>query len=176
MYGTNTYGDGFDAASLSSTQAQPLNLGPSNNFGQTPSNEFGYQGLTSKVDSPYSTQFMTMPTSQFSSAAGVGGVGQGLEGTAEMAGAGSKVSSGLNYGKLAQTGGKMFMQQQQNAEQEAKQRAMMRQQSAQGAMNSANYDAPSRPAQSFQTLTPYAQFEGGYNPRKYGANVRKGLL
>ena len=109
---------------------------------------------------------------------GAGGQSKGLLDYAkEYSGKANRAFGGnTSGGKLAQTGGKMLLQNMQESEQQAKQRAMMQQMNARGAVAPMMDDSPSRPAQSFQTLTPYSQFEGGYNPRKYGANVRRGLL
>lgn len=180
-YSANTYGNGFDASSsLSSsggaaTGADGL-LSQTNSFGQ-PVNEFGYSGLSSPSSSASNTQFMTMPTSQFSSAAGVGGVGQGLEGTSAAAAQGSRMA-GTDWTKIGTKGAEMYLKQSQSAEQQAKQRAALQQAKAQSAMGGIVMEPnQTRPAMSLQTTSPYSQFNGGFNPKRYGANVRnRGLL
>lgn len=159
-----------DSASATGLLSQP------SNFGQ-PVNELGYQGLSSPSSSATNTQFMTMPNSQFSSAAGVGGVGPGLEGTSASVGAGT-YAKGTDWTKLGMKGGELYLKQTQGAEQQAKQRAMLQQARAQGAMNGIAMEPnQSRPAMSLQATSPYAQFNGGFNPKRYGANVRqRGIL
>lgn len=131
-------------------------------------NELGLQGLSSISGAPGSAQFMTLPASQFSSAAGVGGVGPGLESTiASAVGPGASSSGGLlstnDALRFANHGQKMLNQQPQ--------------QRGRAPMMQADAGTPQRQAQSFQSLSPYASLQGGFNPRKYGANVRKsGLL
>lgn len=180
QYGTNTYGDGYTASEglLSTGSAEPSSF-TTNSFGQ-PANEFGYSGLSSPSSSASNTQFMVTPTSQFSSAAGVGGAGQGLEGTASMAAANQASPSWYSklntpsVGKMSGILGEQMLKQQAQKEQ----MAMEQKARAQQAMSVIAGDAGG-PAKSYsiQTASPYAQFNGGFNPRRYGANVRKqGLL
>lgn len=174
-----------DAANAASNAANTSQYGMSyggevNSFGQAPAssvNEFGYQGLSSPSSSAANTQFMATPTSQFSSAAGVGGVGPGFEGTSASVGAGT-YGKGFDWTKAGLKGAELYMKQAQSAEQQAKQRALLQQARAQGAMNSiAMEPTPARPVMSLQSTSPYAQFNGGFNPRRYGSNVRnRGLL
>jgi hypothetical protein len=64
--------------------------------------------------------------------------------------------------------------EQQKAQREAQISNQFRQQLASfGGMDSGGQ---SRPAASVSQSSPYAQFNGGFNPKKYGADVRKGLL
>lgn len=88
-------------------------------------------------------------------------------------------SKGTNWGGLATNAGKLYIQQMSEQEKAARERAMMQQANARAAMGGGG-DAGAqtgRPAQSFQTLSPYAKFNGGFQGRQYGANVRnRGLL
>lgn len=130
-------------------------------------NEFGLQGLSSLSGAPGSAQFMTLPASQFSSAAGVGGVGPGLETT--IAGA---VGDGASSGGLLSTKDALRF-----ANQGQKMMNQKPQQRGRAPMMQGDAGTQPRQMQSFQSLSPYASLQGGFNPRKYGANAGKsGLL
>lgn len=167
------------AAPTGSATFDASNFGAQNTFGQT--GEFGYQGLNAPSYSTSATQqFMATPTSQFSSAAGVGGYGQGLEGTASQVAQGAK-SGGMNYGALAEKVGTFAMQQQAKSEEEARRKNELMKMQSQAAANASAAAAPqpSAQVQPFQNMSPYAKFSGGFRPVSYGANVRKqnyGLL
>lgn len=158
------------------------NFGATNSFGQAPTNELGYQGMSSMSGAPESTQFMTMPASDYAAA---GGAGQSLGTTTaestRLANAGllsDTAGKGTNWGGLATSAGKLYVQQAAEQEKAARERAMMQQMQARQSVGGGDAGAPTgKPAQSFQTLSPYAKFNGGFQGRQYGANVRnRGLL
>lgn len=163
-------------------------MNSSTSFSPAATNDVGMQGLLSSSGSQAGTQFMTMPSSEISSAAGVGGVGQGLGTTAANAvsSAGTQSPSWYSafnngnmkgamkaYGSYEKT---VATEQQKKRQEEAMRNAETRQMMNQ-AMAGMGGDTQRRPVASFAQTSPYASFQGGFNPKRYGANVRQqGLL
>lgn len=162
--------------------ANTSSFGSVNNFGQTPTNELGYQGMSSVSGSPTSTQFMTGSTPEY---AQFGGAGQSLASTS--ADASALGSTGIydkpwyskltapSTGKAAGLLGEQMIKQQSQAQQRNEEMKAR----AQQAMNSvAGESGGQAKSYSVQQASPYAQFNGGFHPKRYGANIRQtnGLL
>ncbi len=128
-------------------------------------NEFGYQGLSSLYSNPANTQFMTGTAGEL---AGIGGQGQSLATTAANAMTmPASASSGLSTNdafRLAQQGYKMANGQDK---QQQPGRPMM--------MPGSPEEMAQRRRNGFGELAPY-QNRQGFTPRRYGANLRRGLL
>ncbi len=151
-------------------------------FAPAATNDVGYAGMSSISGSPSSAQFMTIPSSEV---AAVGGAGGGLSQTAAQSQALS--NTGLLAGnstpawqKAAMKGGEMYMKNAQDQEKARKEQAMMQEYKSRMAANSggAGLDPVGRPVASIAQTSPYGQFNGGFNPKRYGRDVRQsyGLL
>lgn len=164
------------ASNYGSDYASTSAFGPTNTFSGTGD----YSGGMSSISgSPESTQFMTLKPSEYAAA---GGAGQSLASTTADSSALAKSgllsdASKANYGKMATQIGSTVLKQQADAQARAEQMAAQKKAMAQQAMAATASQEPSRAnVQSFQNISPYAKFSGGYRPRQYGANVRAGLL
>jgi hypothetical protein len=110
---------------------------------------------------------------------GAGGQPKGLlDYAGEYAGKANRAVDGKTVRDTAKVYGsyekELGAAEQRKAQREAQMNGQMRQQMASfGGMDSGGQ---ARPAQSIASLSPYAQFNGGFNPKRYGANVRGGLL
>ena len=131
-------------------------------------NEFGFEGLRSMSGNPMNQGFMMLPADQLGA---VGGYGQSLADTTLAASQLPQISRsfGINDGvKALQKGMKASEQVKQEQEQNRRrQMEAMRQ-----GMNM-DMGGPNRQMAPFAQMAPYQGLNGGFNPRRYGANLRK---
>jgi hypothetical protein len=131
-------------------------------------NEFGYDGLRSMSGNPANTGFMTLPADQLGA---VGGYGQSLADTTLAASQLPQASKSFGLGDGMNALKKGMKVNEQMQQEEAQKRRQQMEAMRQGVPN--DMGGPSRQMAPFAQMAPYQGLNGGFSPRRYGANLRK---